>query len=417
MNVQSKKPPEQGLERDVEKVLVVDDSRAQRTLLSRTLGNWGYDVHVAENGRQALDVSRDLGIGFVLSDWRMPGMSGLEFCRTFKTKMDDGPSYFILLTAKNDSDSLAEGLNSGADDFLSKPVNPTELRARLRAGERVLRAQRSLGRKNVELSSALDMLSSAYSAIDSDLREARKFQESLVPERFVVRDRVTLSLAFRPSGHVGGDMIGYFPIRDDEMGVYAVDVSGHGVSSALMTARIASYFSDAAPERNIALESTADGFRMAAPDVVCSKLNEMLCRDTESDLYLTMVLAHLNTRTGGIRMCVAGHPPPMILRKTEDALIHNQFGMPIGLIEAAEYQSSEVGLASGDRMLVYSDGITECHGGAGHMYGEDRLLATFERNRPKKGQVMLDALVGDVERFAGTKDVPDDLSAVLIEFD
>ena len=168
-----------------------------------------------------------------------------------------------------------------------------------------------------------------------------------------------VSLLFQPSGHVGGDMVGYFPIRDGELGVYAVDVSGHGVSSALMTARIASYFSGAAPDRNLALTPTADGYEMIAPDEVCRRLNALLQKDAESDQYLTMVLARVSTRTGEVTMCQAGHPSPLILRTDGGMEFHESFGMPVGLVDDAEYQSSTIRLGNGDRLLVFSDGLTD----------------------------------------------------------
>ena len=182
-------------------VLVVDDSRAQRRLLTRTLEKWGYEIVEAGSGEEALALCRDRGIEIVISDWMMPGMSGVEFCRAFKDAAGR-PTFFILLTAQTERERLAEGLESGADDFLSKPFNAVELRARLRAGYRVVEAQRALGEKNVALSRTLEDLSDAYAAIERDLKGARVFQEGLVPERHVSFGPAEVSLLFRSSGHV-----------------------------------------------------------------------------------------------------------------------------------------------------------------------------------------------------------------------
>ena len=225
----------------VRPILVVDDSKAQRRLLSRTLAKWGYDTIEADSGEQALEIAKSANVDLVISDWIMPGMSGVEFCREYRQLVEDRPAYFLLLTAQTEREVLAEGLEGGADDFLSKPFNSIELRARLRAGARVVRAQQALADKNDALTSALDELSNAYSAIERDLRGARKFQEGLVPERFLRAGSVDVSMLFQPSGHVGGDLVGYFRVSDNVLGIYSVDVSGHGVASALMTARIASF--------------------------------------------------------------------------------------------------------------------------------------------------------------------------------
>ena len=398
-----------------ETVLVVDDSRAHRRLMTRTLERWGYRAVEAESGEHALTICRSQDIGLVVSDWMMPGLSGVEFCRLYREMFRDRPGYFILLTAQTEREVLAEGLESGADDFLSKPVSSIELHARLRAGERVLNAQRALATKNEELTMTLERLSDAYSAIDRDLREARLFQQALVPERHVPFDGMDVSLLFQPSGHVGGDMVGYFPIRDGEFGLYAVDVSGHGVSSALMTARIASYFSSAAPDRNVALTPTAGGYDMVAPDEVCRRLNALLQKDAESDQYLTMVLARVSTGTGEVTMCQAGHPSPLILRADGGMEFHESFGMPVGLVDDAEYQSSTIRLDHGDRLLVFSDGLTECPDAAGNLLDEVGLIRILRERTGLRGQNLLGGLVDALADFSGLRDFPDDLSAFLVE--
>lgn len=398
-----------------ETVLVVDDSRAHRRLMTRTLERWGYRAVEADSGEHALEVCRTQDISLVVSDWMMPGISGVEFCRIYRELFTDRPGYFILLTAQTEREALAEGLESGADDFLSKPVSSIELHARLRAGERVLNAQRALASKNDELTTTLERLSDAYSAIDRDLREARLFQEALMPDRHVPLAGMDVSLLFQPSGHVGGDMVGYFPIRDGELGVYAVDVSGHGVSSALMTARIASYFSGAAPDRNLALTPTADGYEMIAPDEVCRRLNALLQKDAESDQYLTMVLARVSTRTGEVTMCQAGHPSPLILRTDGGMEFHESFGMPVGLVDDAEYQSSTIRLGHGDRLLVFSDGLTECPDAAGNLLDEDGLIRILGELSGLREQELLAGLVEALTSFSGRRDFPDDLSALLVE--
>jgi len=132
----------------VRKVLVVDDSRLQRRILSAQLRRWGYEVIEASSGDEALSICHHDPPDIVLSDWMMPGMSGLDFCRQFRALDRETYGYFILLTSKSEKGEVARGLDVGADDFLSKPVNGSELRARIHAGERILRMERELTRKN-----------------------------------------------------------------------------------------------------------------------------------------------------------------------------------------------------------------------------------------------------------------------------
>ncbi|NNE59676.1 MAG: SpoIIE family protein phosphatase [Woeseia sp.] len=345
----------------------------------------------------------------------MPGMTGIEFCRGYRSLAGAHEGYFILLTAQTEREVLAEGLENGADDFLSKPVSTIELRARLKAGERILNAQRALSAKNAQLTDTLGKLTDAYSSIDRDLEQAKKFQEMLVPARRFSQGSTDISLMFRPSGHVGGDMVGYFPVRDGEIGLFAVDVSGHGVSSALMTARIMTYFSSNAPDRNIALIPEPDGYAMDAPDAVCNRLNALLCNDGGSDHYLTMILAHMSVHTGKIRLCQAGHPSPAIVRVDGKIELQEVFGMPIGLVENAEFEISEVYLQAGEKLLIYSDGIPECPDNEGLLIDDDGLISAIHRNRALRGTEFLDGIIREVERHRGSQSFPDDLSAVLIE--
>lgn len=213
----------------------------------------------AASGPEAIEKCKDRLPDLVLSDWVMPGMSGLEFCREFRALSETQYGYFILLTSKSEKAEVAKGLDSGADDFLSKPVDVDELRARIAAGERILEMQRQLTDKNLIITHTLDELQRVYDLLDKDLIEAKKLQQSLVRERTRDFDGGTLSLLLRSSGHVGGDLVGFFPVNDTKLGLFGIDVSGHGISSALMTARLAGYLSAAVPDQNIALILQSNG--------------------------------------------------------------------------------------------------------------------------------------------------------------
>lgn len=179
-------------------------------MLSLSLARWGYDIVEAASGEEALALCRDDCFDLVVSDWMMPGMTGLDFCKEFRALPRDGYGYFILLTSKSEKAEIADGLHGGADDFLTKPVSPDELRARLRAGERILRMQQELVEKNRLVGATLLELQKVYDSLDRDLIEARKLQETLVREKFRDFGGGTASMLLRPSGHVGGDLVGCF---------------------------------------------------------------------------------------------------------------------------------------------------------------------------------------------------------------
>ena len=399
----------------VRPVLVLDDSKAQRRLLARTLAKWGYETIEAESGEEALAITNNTQIDIVVSDWMMPGMSGVEFCRAFRDQCGDRPAYFILLTAQTEREVLAEGLESGADDFLSKPFSSVELRARLRAGARVVNAQLALAGKNQALSTALSDLSDAYSAIERDLNGARKFQEGLVPNRFLKTGSLEISMLFQPSGHVGGDLVGYFWVDETQLAIYSVDVSGHGVASALMTARVASFLSDATPDRNIAFDRDGDDHNLVNLEKVCGRLNEVLQADVDSDQYLTMSIAVVDTTSGHVELCHAGHPSPVVQRADGSVEFTELFSTPIGLIDHGEYARVSFDLEKGDRLMLYSDGITECPDPDDTLLDDEGLADIMKRQNDIRGPAFVDATVVALKEFHGGDDFPDDLSAVLIE--
>ena len=401
----------------VRRVLVVDDSRAQRRILAVQLQRWGYEVIEAASGEAALDLCAGQVFDIVLSDWMMPGMTGLEFCRAFRALPREGYGYFILLTSKSEKTEVANGLENGADDFLTKPVNADELRARLRAGERIVGMQDELVEKNRLIGTTLDELRKIYDSLDRDLIEAKKLQQSLVLDR--QRDFGTgrASVLLKPSGHVGGDLVGSFRINENLVAVYAVDVAGHGVAAAMMTARLAGLLSGGSPDQNIALTVAADGARGAyPPELVAARLNRMMIEDMKVDQYFTMIYAEVALDSGRVQLVQAGHPHPVILRADGRQESLGEGGMPIGLIDGATYDRSTAQLHPGDRLLLVSDGITECPDPQGVELGQSGLMDFLARSRALTSPELLEALIWDLNAYSGAAVFPDDVSAILFDY-
>jgi len=401
----------------IRRVLVVDDSKLQRRILTMALRRWGFDVVEAACGDEALEQAALQRPDLVLSDWMMPGMSGLELCQRFRALEGEAYSYFILLTSKSEKEEVARGLDSGADDFLIKPVDSNELRARINAGERLIEMQRSMAQANRTLSDTLGELQQLYDNIDSDLQEAKKLQQSLVRERFRALPVGDLSLLLRSSGHVGGDLVGFFEAGADHVGLFALDVSGHGISSALMTARLAGYLSSAAPDQNVALRKDAQGrFGPRPPDEVVAALNDLVLDEMETEHYFTLLLAFVELKTGRMVLSQAGHPHPAIQRAGGAVEQVGTGGFPVGLLSGVTFERFELSLHKGDRILILSDGVTECPGPAGTMLGEDGLTALMRDLSAVRGPAFLEALIWQLTDFNGSADFPDDVSAILFEY-
>ncbi len=402
----------------VRRVLLVDDSSLERRIIASFLKKWGFEVLEASDAVTALKHCKTQHFDLVLSDWMMPGMTGPEFCKKFRETSGDAYAYFILLTSKSASTEVAHGLNAGADDFLSKPVNAQELRARIAAGDRILAMQRELSEKNRVVRDTLDRLQAVYDKIDADLMQARKIQNSLVPRLKQDFGPNRISLLLKPCGHIGGDLVGMFQPGRNRIGFYNIDVSGHGITSAMMTARLGSYLSSTHMEQNVAVERRFEKFfALRQPEEVAAHLNTRLNADTGIEEYFTMVYAIADLRSGQVKMVQAGHPPPLLMRKDGEPEFLGDGGMPIGLLPDIKFDQIEFRMAPGDRLLLYSDGLTECQTRDGGMFEEDGLLDLVRSVQAAHGEDFLDNLYEQLTRRMNPENgAEDDVSATLFEY-
>ncbi|MFE3836560.1 PP2C family protein-serine/threonine phosphatase [Pseudogemmobacter sonorensis] len=398
------------------RVLVVDDSRAQRQLLAVFLRRMGHEVAQSATAEEALELCAAQPVDLVISDWMMPGMNGVEFCRRFRALPREGYGYFILLTSKSERAEIALGLEAGADDFATKPVSAGELRARLRAGERILSMQAQLVERNRQVAEALAEQRRLYDALDRDLIEARKLQQTLLRDRHRDFGAARASMLIRASGHVGGDLVGAFRLDDSRAAVYSVDVSGHGVASAMMTARLAAYLSGSV-EQNLAFRQMPGGARtVRGPAELAGAFNRLMLDEIQVEQYFTMAYAEIELDSGRVRLAQAGHPHPMVIRADGGIERVGAGGLPIGLIPEAGFDEVEFSLAPGDRLFLVSDGITECPGRAGADLGEAGLADLILRLAALESGEFLEALVWCLTDFAGTGAFPDDVSALMLDY-
>lgn len=398
------------------RIMVVDDSRVQRRILESQLVRSGHHVIQAETAEQALRLAESEPPDLVISDWMMGGMSGIELCQAIRRLVSDRYVYFILLTSKAEKEEIVLGLEKGADDFLIKPITGDELRARILAGDRILRMERELTEKNRLVSRAFDELRRMHDMINRDLAEARKLQQSLLRETHRDFGAGEVTLMLRPAGHVGGDLVGFFTIDSDRVGLFSIDVSGHGITSALMTARLAGFFHGVASDGNVAMTRMPDGtIQPRPPAEVAARLNAILLEEIRTDIYFTMVYAIVDLSRGRVRLVQAGHPHPMIQRPDGSVRPIGAGGLPIGLIPDGAWQDVTLQMQPDDRLLIVSDGITEAENRSHVQLGDDGLAALMQDTRGLKGQAMLDALMRGVVRHAGAEPA-DDVSAILFDY-
>ena len=223
-----------------------------------------------------------------------------------------------------------------------------------------------------------------------------------------------VSNILRTAGHVGGDLTGSFAINARRFGVFALDVSGHGVAAALLTARLATQFS-ASLDQNAALFINDFGLYDARPPAVLARyLNHLMLTDFHTDSYFTMVYAVVDCVSGEVRMVQAGHPHPVVQRASGEIEVIGEGGLPIGVIENAGYEEITFQLNPGDRLVIASDGLWDATDSAGRLLGEEGLAAILQTNRATFGVGLVEAMVWSALAYTGGKQ-GDDMSVLLIE--
>ena len=401
------------------RALVVDVSGVQRKILSASLVRWGFQVYSVSSCAEALEVCQTNPPDLVICEWMMPNMNGLEFCQAFRAIPRENYGYFILVSSRSEKIEVMRGLEIGVDDFLTKPMNASELQARIKAGQRIIDMHRSLTEQNTLVTDTLAELRTVYDAIDQDLLQARKIQQALVPERQRDFGTSRVSLLLQPCGHVGGDLVGVLNSDQDHVGFYCIDVSGHGITSALMTAQVGRYLNNEFPDYNIAMRARAGGgFDLRSPQEVAHLLNQRLAGDSGVIEYFTMVYGTVDLHSGEVDLVQAGHPHPLLIRADGGMEFLGAGGLPIGLVADATYSVFKTYLKRGDRLFLYSDGFTECKTKHGDMLEEDGLLELVRSCDVDSGGLrFLDELFAKLKlTMASDAQLDDDISAALFEF-
>ncbi len=393
-------------------ILIAEDARDQRLLLSTFIRKLGHTAHEAEDGREALAcLEKNPQIRVVISDWMMPEMDGIELCKAIRNQDLGHYVYFILLTGNQDHDAVVQGMSIGADDFLHKPVNFRELEARLKAGLRIIDLERKLEERNEELAKA-------FETIKKDLESAANTQAELLVQPTTI-DSVSFDWFFKPSKIIGGDMFGYFALSDEHVAFYQLDVAGHGIPSALFSFTLNNLMGDTTGKTSLLREETVDPpyYRILEPHEVVSRLNDRFQTSVESMLYFTMVYGVIHTPTGKLTISHAGHPPAMWMRPaTNDAHFVDGGGVPVGMIPGMAYDTQQMQLSPGDRLFLYSDGIIECENSQGEMFGKDKLKTLLKESQTLPMKDMITAVQDQIEGWQGNDQFEDDVTYLVVEW-
>jgi sigma-B regulation protein RsbU (phosphoserine phosphatase) len=392
------------------RVLIVEDDRVTRRLLQRQLEQWGHQVDAAEHGAQAWERFQIVDYSMVVSDWMMPEMDGLELVRRIRGTPRSGYVYVIMLTAKAAKDDLVQGMEAGADDFLSKPFDHNELRVRVRAGERILELERDLAERNRQLESA-------NRRMKRELEAAAAVQRSLLPSTRIDVPGIALAWQFRPCDELAGDFLNAFPLDDNHLAFYVADVSGHGVVASLLSVTISRVLTPHPSASSILVRADAGApdRRIVPPGEVARELSRRFPMQDDRGSYFSVVYGVLDLTSHVLRYVSAGHPPMIWQPACGEARILDGEGYAIGWDIDAEFDEHVVQLGAGDRLWIYSDGVPEAMNDRLEPFGDERLHDAC-RFRPHEDlHQAVAVLLQHVVEWCGPTGPRDDVSILALE--
>jgi len=390
------------------KILIAEDENISRSLLKRTLEKWGDEVTATENGDKALEAFRNNNFSIVITDWMMPGMDGIELVKQIRQQKRPDYVYVIMLTAKTDKEDLVLGMNAGADDFISKPFDRDELRVRISAGKRVIGLEKDLSKRNKDLEAANHRMK-------VDLEAAAQIQKALLPAKAPTSMALDIAWKFFPCDELAGDILNVFRLSETEIGFYVLDVSGHGVSAALLAVTLSRMLSPVSDEASLLYSMNGNGKEVRSPLDVADQLNKRFQVDMENGQYFTFLYGIYDRVERRIRYVSAGHPGLIYVSPKEGAEILEVQSLPIGFMEDSTYEESVIEVAPGDRIYIYSDGIPEAEGPENTLFGKERLVESLNKTLDTTLEKSLERLLTDVEEWSVFETFRDDVSLLGIE--
>jgi sigma-B regulation protein RsbU (phosphoserine phosphatase) len=400
-----------------QRVLVVEDSASERAWLETLLRNAGFEVASAANGGEALSLMETFPAHLVLSDWRMPGLDGIELCRRLRAGSASDYVYFILLTGQDNHGDIVSGLDAGADDYMKKPISSAELGARIRAGLRILALKDSLEDRNRRLETILHSEAESHRQIRNDLSAAAQMQRELLPRTSDLPWGIEAGSLFEPAQGVAGDLFGCFPLGDRFLAFYLADVCGHGIPAAMMSLSVHRALQEASA-KGLSVSSAQQRSESTAifkpVDAVVAELNADFCLGRNPSNHFALVYGVLDRLSGDGWFCQAGSPHPVKSDRRGRLSRLGRGGFPVGLMEAATFETVDFHLREGERLFLYSDGIVDCRNQQDEAFGYERLAAFLSDNQRSPLQTVCARLAGRLDRWRQSTDPTDDVSMFAI---
>jgi sigma-B regulation protein RsbU (phosphoserine phosphatase) len=376
-------------------ILIVDDDGMSRKILAQMLVSAGYECHESDNGGKALELVRAEQPSLLLLDFDMPGLNGAEVLKRLRADSDPAVAQIpaIMLTGHGSEESEVLCLQAGADDFVTKPINAAVLRARIETQLRLRSMRRQLQRQK-------DELEEWRRNLERDLAAARLTQQSLIPPKPPTLPGWEVAARYWPVIQVGGDIYGWFRMKDRRMLFWIADATGHGAAAALLTTLAKLLFHHGSVEHD-------------TPARIMEAVNNDFRSIFGARSFMTAMCVAVDPGTGRTSVVGAGHPPLLIARHSGATESIASIAPPLGLIELPEFTETIVDLELGDAFLLYTDGLFGAAKGERLRLAPERLAKMLDHSAPN-AEALLMRILDQAVPDKGKDALPDDMAALAV---
>lgn len=411
-----------------ETILVVDDDLDILELLKMNLEPEGYNVQTASDGDSAVQSACTNPPDLILLDVMMPHKNGFQVVEELKDIEETKNVPIILVTARGQTEDKVRGLDTGADDYITKPFDLREVTARVEA---VLGRTRPIKYINPLMRAMGDGFSEkGLEQLAGHLQAAAAIQKKLLPEQAPSIDGFDIATLLQSSTSVSGDFYDFIPLTETQIGIVLGDVKGSGIPAALLMVMIRTALRLLCHEEE-------------APASILKRINDLVVQDTEADLFATMIYGILDLTDSTFTYSNGGHCYPFHWNQDRNITGLKTGGMLIGAFEEATFTTGTCLMAPGDIIAFYTDGITETGTQdsttseenqsiatnpesddsnedtilTDSFYGGDRLAACISENASLSAPALCEAIVEDLARFSGSTQTHDDRALIVIKRD
>ena len=374
---------------DTSKILIADDQRDLIDALRLLLKPEGIVVEAVHSPDAALAAVRGGPFDLVLMDLNYTGdttsgREGLDLLTNLRTV--DASLPVVVMTGWGSIDLAVEAMRRGVRDFVQKPWDNAALVALLRGEIQSGRERRLKARRELR-----------------EIEEARRIQRTLLPPALPQMDGFELAASWQPASGVGGDCYDAIRFSPHRLALSIADVVGKGIPAALLMSNLQ------AAVRAFATEA-------ARPAELCEQVNTVLCGHITEGRFISFFYCVADSEVGALTYANAGHFPPVIVKADGSCVKLTNGGPVLGVLAAGAYESGDVAFGAGDRLVLYTDGITAARNDADEEFGEDRLLSLATEHRACSAPALQARLVDAVVSFAGRR-FTDDATLIVLAAD